>query len=70
MENEKTDAQLAIGTARRAMKIVICIGMIAVLLLMINIYIMLTQITATAQMSKEIKAIEKAIDSSPSVSQE
>lgn len=61
MENQ---AQLALGTARRAMKIVIAIGMLAVVLLMINIYIMLTQISATAQISRELQTIKQALDSS------
>lgn len=56
---EKTDAQLALNTARRAMKIVVAIGMIALMLLMINIYVMMTQITASAQLSKKLQILEQ-----------
>lgn len=60
MKNEE-GTDLSLGVARRAMKIVIFIGMVAVVLLMINIYIMLTQITATAQMSRELNAIKQVL---------
>lgn len=56
-----SDSQLAICIARRAMKIVIFIGMASVVLLMINIYILLNQITATAQISREIKTIKQVL---------
>lgn len=56
-----SDSQLAVCIARRAMKIVIFIGMASVVLLMINIYILLNQITATAQMSREIKTIKQVL---------
>lgn len=59
---EHSNDKLALNIARRAMKIVIFIGMFAVVLLMINIYILLNQITATAQISREIKVIKQALD--------
>lgn len=65
---EKTDTQLALNTARRAMKIVIAIGMISVLLLMISIYVMMTQITATAQLSKKQQAFELMLQQCPCAS--
>lgn len=58
-----SDSQLAICIARRAMKIVVFIGMASVVLLMINIYILLNQITATAQISREIKTIKQVLES-------
>ncbi|WP_299328504.1 DUF5408 family protein [uncultured Helicobacter sp.] len=60
---EKTDTQLALNTARRAMKIVVAIGMIALMLLMINIYVMMTQITASAQLSKKLQILEQITQS-------
>ncbi|WP_407379965.1 DUF5408 family protein [Helicobacter sp.] len=60
---EKTDAQLALNTARRAMKIVVATGMIALMLLMINIYVMMTQITASAQLSKKLQILEQITQS-------
>lgn len=60
---EKTDAQLALNTARRAMKIVVVVGMIALMLLMINIYVMMTQITASAQLSKKLQILEQITQS-------
>lgn len=60
---EKTDAQLALNTARRAMKIVVAIGMLALMLLMINIYVMMTQITASAQLSKKLQILEQITQS-------
>lgn len=60
---EKTDTQLALNTARRAMKIVVVIGMIALMLLMINIYVMMTQITASAQLSKKLQILEQITQS-------
>ncbi|PAF42477.1 DUF5408 family protein [Helicobacter sp. 11S02596-1] len=53
---------LALGAARKAVRIVIFIGMFAVLLVMINIYVLLNQITATAQMSKEIHSMRDKIN--------
>lgn len=52
----------ALNIAKKAMKIVIFIGMIVVVLLMINIYILLNQITATAQISKEVKVIKQVLN--------
>ena len=61
-KNTSSDSQLAVCIARRAMKIVVFIGMASVVLLMINIYILLNQITATAQMSREIKTIKQVLE--------
>ncbi|PAF50820.1 DUF5408 family protein [Helicobacter sp. 13S00477-4] len=59
---EKTKPlDLSLQVARRAMKIVIFIGMFAIFLVMINIYVLLNQITATAKMSKEIHHLEDKI---------
>lgn len=57
-----SESQLAVSIARKAMKIVVFIGMASVVLLMINIYILLNQITATAQMSREIKTIKQVLE--------
>lgn len=71
LDTSNANGQLALSVARRAMKIVIFIGMLSVILLMINIYILLNQITATAQISREIKVIKQILqleDSSLEVS--
>ena len=52
--NNENNENLALSTAKRAMKIVIFVGMVVVVLLMINVYVLLNQITATAQMSKKL----------------
>ncbi len=57
-----TPNEQALNIAKKAMKIVIFVGMIAVVLLMINIYILLNQITATAQISKEVKVIKQVLN--------
>ncbi|WP_095297774.1 DUF5408 family protein [Helicobacter sp. 12S02232-10] len=59
-EFEKAD--LALNAARKAVRIVIFIGMFAVLLTMINIYVLLNQITATAQMSKEMHILNDRVE--------
>lgn len=58
MDKEIKHAQ---DMARKALRIVIFIGMFAVLLMMINIYVLLTQITATAEITKDIHTINKQI---------
>ncbi|PAF48149.1 hypothetical protein BKH46_02250 [Helicobacter sp. 12S02634-8] len=58
-ESEKEN--LALQAARRAVRIVIFIGMFAVLLVMIDIYVLLNQITATAHMSREIHTLQNQI---------
>ncbi len=60
MEHSDEDIRLALSTARKAMKIVVFIGMVSVILLMINIYIMLTQISATAQITRELQIIKQS----------
>lgn len=57
--SEKEQKNLSLQVARKAVKIVIFIGMFAILLMMINIYVLLNQITATAQISKQIHILEK-----------
>ncbi|SQB98660.1 DUF5408 family protein [Helicobacter fennelliae] len=61
--NNENNENLALSTAKRAMKIVIFVGMVVVVLLMINVYVLLNQITATAQMSKKLHTIEKTLES-------
>lgn len=57
MSNKELES-FSLQIARRAVKIVIFIGMFAVLLMMINIYVLLNQITATAQINKQMHALE------------
>ncbi|PAF41338.1 DUF5408 family protein [Helicobacter sp. 11S03491-1] len=59
--SEHQEIKLSLQVARRAVKIVVFIGMFAIFLMMINIYILLSQITATAQMSKEIHSMQEQI---------
>lgn len=59
--SEETNKDLALSVAKKSMKIVIFIGMFAVVLLMINIYVMMTQITASAQLSRKLHAIERSL---------
>lgn len=59
--SEEEQKNLSLEVARKAVKIVIFIGMFAVLLVMINIYVLLNQITATAQISKKVHALETKI---------
>lgn len=58
---KQTDSELALSVAKKSMKIVIFIGMFAVVLLMINIYVMMTQITASAQLSRKLYVLEQAL---------
>lgn len=58
---KQTDGELALSVAKKSMKIVIFIGMCAVVLLMINIYVMMTQITASAQLSRKLYVLEQAL---------
>ncbi|PAF48709.1 hypothetical protein BKH41_05440 [Helicobacter sp. 12S02232-10] len=62
MMTEFEKADLALNAARKAVRIVIFIGMFAVLLTMINIYVLLNQITATAQMSKEMHILNDRVE--------
>ncbi len=56
---ENNDTKLALMTAKRAMKIVFFIGLFAVALMMINIYILLTHTTAIAGIQKRVELLEQ-----------
>ncbi len=56
---ENNDTKLALMTAKRAMKIVFFIGLIAVTLMMINIYILLTNTTAIAGIQRRVELLEQ-----------
>lgn len=60
MPNKELE-NFSLRIARRAVKIVIFIGMFTVLLMMINIYVLLNQITATAQINKQMHTLEAKI---------
>ncbi|AFI03756.1 DUF5408 family protein [Helicobacter cetorum] len=46
--------------AKRAIKIVFFWGLLVLLLMMINIYILINQVNATAEIGKKVKQLEKA----------
>ncbi|WQW56741.1 DUF5408 family protein [Helicobacter pylori] len=48
--------------AKKAVKIVFFLGLVVVLLMMINLYMLINQINASAQMSHQIKKIEERLD--------
>ncbi len=48
--------------AKKAVKIVFFLGLVVVLLMMINLYMLINQINASAQMSQQIKKIEERLD--------
>ncbi len=48
--------------AKKAVKIVFFLGLVVVLLMMINLYILINQINASAQMSQQIKKIEERLN--------
>lgn len=48
--------------AKRAVKIALFCVFITLLLSLINIYILINQITATAAMSKEIRILQEQVD--------
>ncbi|GAA7762990.1 DUF5408 family protein [Helicobacter pylori] len=54
--------QEALEIAKRAVKIVFFLGLVVVLLMMINLYMLINQINASAQMSHQIKKIEKRLN--------
>ncbi|GAA7066080.1 DUF5408 family protein [Helicobacter pylori] len=54
--------QEALEIAKRAVKIVFFLGLVVVLLMMINLYMLINQINATAQMSHQIKKIEERLN--------
>ncbi|BAW63511.1 DUF5408 family protein [Helicobacter pylori] len=54
--------QEALEIAKRAVKIVFFLGLVVVLLMMINLYMLINQINASAQMSHQIKKIEERLN--------
>ncbi|GAA7006240.1 DUF5408 family protein [Helicobacter pylori] len=58
MQNE----QEALEIAKKAVKIVFFLGLVVVLLMMINLYMLINQINASAQMSHQIKKIEERLN--------
>ncbi|ENH59215.1 hypothetical protein HPHPA11_0349 [Helicobacter pylori Hp A-11] len=51
--------------AKKAVKIVFFLGLVVVLLMMINLYMLINQINASAQMSQQIKKIEERLNQEP-----
>ncbi|ANH44457.1 DUF5408 family protein [Helicobacter pylori] len=54
--------QEALEIAKKAVKIVFFLGLVVVLLMMINLYMLINQINASAQMSQQIKKIEEKLN--------
>ncbi|GAA9056619.1 DUF5408 family protein [Helicobacter pylori] len=54
--------QEALEIAKKAVKIVFFLGLVVVLLIMINLYMLINQINASAQMSHQIKKIEERLN--------
>ncbi len=54
--------QESLEIAKKAVKIVFFLGLVVVLLMMINLYMLINQINASAQMSHQIKKIEERLD--------
>ncbi|WP_231214441.1 DUF5408 family protein [Helicobacter pylori] len=54
--------QEALEIAKKAVKIVFFLGLVVVLLMMINLYMFINQINASAQMSHQIKKIEERLN--------
>ncbi|PUD08183.1 DUF5408 family protein [Helicobacter pylori] len=48
--------------AKKAVQIVFFLGLVVVLLMMINLYMLINQINASAQMSYQIKKIEERLN--------
>ncbi|BDA04434.1 DUF5408 family protein [Helicobacter pylori] len=57
--------QEALEIAKKAVKIVFFLGLVVVLLMMINLYMLINQINASAQMSHQIKKIEERLNQEP-----
>ncbi|MFS7887413.1 DUF5408 family protein [Helicobacter pylori] len=51
--------------AKKAVKIVFFLGLVVVLLMMINLYMLINQINASAHMSQQIKKIEERLNQEP-----
>ncbi|GAA7376748.1 DUF5408 family protein [Helicobacter pylori] len=58
MQNEQEAQEIA----KKAVKIVFFLGLVVVLLMMINLYMLINQINASAQMSQQIKKIEERLN--------
>ncbi|MCH4600756.1 DUF5408 family protein [Helicobacter pylori] len=58
MQNEQESREIA----KKAVKIVFFLGLVVVLLMMINLYMLINQINASAQMSQQIKKIEERLN--------
>ncbi|GAA7897600.1 DUF5408 family protein [Helicobacter pylori] len=54
--------QEALEIAKKAVKVVFFLGLVVVLLMMINLYMLINQINASAQMSHQIKKIEERLN--------
>ncbi len=54
--------QEALEIAKKAVKIVFFLGLVVVLLMMINLYMLINQINVSAQMSHQIKKIEERLN--------
>ncbi|WRE22159.1 DUF5408 family protein [Helicobacter pylori] len=48
--------------AKKAVQIVFFLGLVVVLLMMINLYMLINQINASAHMSQQIKKIEERLN--------
>ncbi|GAA8689644.1 DUF5408 family protein [Helicobacter pylori] len=57
--------QEALEIAKKAVKIVFFLGLVVVLLMMINLYMLINQINASTQMSQQIKKIEERLNQEP-----
>ncbi|GAA7471866.1 DUF5408 family protein [Helicobacter pylori] len=58
MQNEQEAREIA----EKAVQIVFFLGLVVVLLMMINLYMLINQINASAQMSQQIKKIEERLN--------
>ncbi|WRF69407.1 DUF5408 family protein [Helicobacter pylori] len=58
MQNEQEAQEIA----KKAVKIVFFLGLVVVLLMMINLYMLINQINASTQMSQQIKKIEERLN--------
>ncbi|MFP6157157.1 DUF5408 family protein [Helicobacter pylori] len=58
MQNEQEAREIA----KKAVQIVFFLGIVMVLLMMINLYMLINQINASAQMSQQIKKIEERLN--------
>lgn len=58
MQKEQESQEIA----KKAVQIVFFLGLVVVLLMMINLYMLINQINASAQMSHQIKKIEERLN--------